>query len=85
MYKIYWKPKAARQLEKIRDKKTKMAIFDSVDTLSGYPNCANIKILKNHKYDFRLRVGKFRVLCSIKEIVEIIDIEEVKKRDENTY
>ena len=85
MYKITWKSKAVRQLSKIKDKKSKIAIFEGVDTLTNYPSCTNIKQLKNHRYDFRLRVGRFRVLFSVREEVEIIDIEEVKKRDERTY
>lgn len=85
MYKIIWKPKAVRQLEKIRDKKAKINIFEKVDELKNFPNCTNMKQLENHKYDYRLRIGYYRVLFSTKNAVQIIAIEEVKKRDERTY
>ena len=44
--------------------------------------------LVNHQYDYRLRVGDYRVLFNLLDgNVEIgnIEVEEVKKRDEHTY
>jgi len=38
--------------------------------------------LTNHAYSYRLRVGDFRVFFEFDGDVNIIDIEEVKKRDE---
>jgi mRNA interferase RelE/StbE len=85
MYKIFWQPKAVRQLEKIRNIKLKTDIFAMVDMLQDYQSCLGIKPLKNHKYDFRLRVGQYRVLFSVNDIVQVIDIHEVKKHYERTY
>lgn len=85
MFKIYWKPKAIRQLEKIKDQGMQSKIFDAVDTLIDFPSCKNIKMLKNHKHAYRLRVGRYRVLFDINHIIQIVNIEEVKKRDEHTY
>lgn len=45
----------------------------------------NIKALTNHDYEYRLRVGDYRVFFNIRQTVEVISIEEVKKRDERTY
>ena len=45
----------------------------------------NVKALTNHECDYRLRVGNFRVLFNLFESIEVITIEEVKKRDERTY
>lgn len=61
------------------------AIFDSVDQLAAFPECEglDIKPLKNHACDYRLRVGRYRVLFN--DAIEIIEIQEVKKRDERTY
>jgi len=42
-----------------------------------------VKRLVNHQYDYRLRVGTWRVFFT--EAFEIVQIEEVKKRDERTY
>jgi len=48
-------------------------------------HCQNIKVLKNHAYGYRLRVGRYQVLFDWQEIVKIVEIQEVKKRDEHTY
>ena len=36
-------------------------------------------------YDFRLRVGRYRVFFDFDGQIKIIAIQEVKKRDERTY
>jgi len=74
--------KALRQLGKIKTDKDRNAIYDAVDTLWHFPNCPNVKKLKNRS-DYRLRVDKWRVIFS--ESLEILYIEEVKKRNERTY
>jgi mRNA-degrading endonuclease RelE of RelBE toxin-antitoxin system len=81
---INWTRKALKQLLTI-EKPDRKRIYDSVQTLEYWPNCQNIKALKNHKHPYRLRVGNYRVFFSIESSVEIIMIEEVKKRNERTY
>jgi len=49
--------------------------------LADFPNCQGVKKLTNHAYSYRLR-GDFRVFFEFDGDVRIIDIEEVKKRDE---
>jgi mRNA-degrading endonuclease RelE of RelBE toxin-antitoxin system len=63
------------------------AVLESVDKLIGFPKCEQLDIteLKNHKYDYRLRVGRYRVLFNYANVVRIIEITEVKKRDGRTY
>jgi mRNA interferase RelE/StbE len=85
MFKISWKPKALKQLEKIKDIVLRNKIFDAIDSLSDFPNCKNIKMLKNHQHAYRLRVGSYRVLFDIQQRIRVISIEEVKKRNEHTY
>jgi len=53
--------------------------------LKNMPNTVNVKMLTNHNYDYRLRVGNYRVLFDWDTEIKIISIEEVKKRDEQTY
>lgn len=43
------------------------------------------KAIDKSQYDYRLRVGRYRVLFNCEEEIKIIRIEEVKKRDERTY
>ena len=51
---------ANKQLAKVPIK-YRMAITDATRTLVDFPVCENVKPLKNHVYDFRLRVGRYRV------------------------
>ncbi|AQQ29562.1 cytotoxic translational repressor of toxin-antitoxin stability system [Burkholderia gladioli] len=84
MNSIKWTPKAFKQLRKL-DRQIQTAIRDSVDTLEAMPNCQNVKSLTNHEYDYRLRVGNYRVLFNWDGEIKVVEIEEVKKRDERTY
>lgn len=47
--------------------------------------CKNVKALVHHAYGYRLRVGHYRVLFDWDGGIQIVSIEEVKKRDEHTY
>lgn len=49
------------------------------------PNVHNVIALTQHQYGYRLRVGRYRVLFNWDGAIHIVDIEEVKKRDEQTY
>ncbi|MBT6337900.1 MAG: type II toxin-antitoxin system RelE/ParE family toxin [Desulfobacula sp.] len=82
MKQIKWHKKAVKQIRKIKNLQTKNKIYDAVGMLSSFPNCRNVKKLANRD-DYRLRVGSWRVIFTAD--LEIIQIEEVKKRDEQTY
>lgn len=84
MNKVEITPKAAKQLRKLQSKEYKI-IIDECYKLSEMPNCINVKALVNHDYQYRLRVGNFRVFFNFDGVVRIVSIEEVKKRDERTY
>ncbi len=84
MYDIEWKPRALKQLRRVPAGQGK-AIRDAVDTLAEPKSARGVKRLKNHRYGFRLRVGNYRVLFDIVEVVRVVSIEEVKRRDEQTY
>jgi mRNA interferase RelE/StbE len=84
MNRIEFKNKAIKQLKKLQQSDSS-AIRVACRDLTNMPNCQNIKALTNHDYQFRLRVGKFRVFFNFEGVVHIVSIEEVKKRDEHTY
>ncbi|EGQ8055449.1 type II toxin-antitoxin system RelE family toxin [Vibrio parahaemolyticus] len=84
MNKVNWSLKALKQAKKIQ-KPQRDKITEKVKSLKDFPNCQNIKSLTNHKYDYRLRVGRYRVFFDYDGEVRIVSIEEVKIRDENTY
>ncbi len=85
MYCIDWKKKARKQLDKIDNKKAQNEIFDAAAALGNFPNVGQVKQLTNHKYGYRLRVGRYRVFFDVDNAVRIISIEEVKKRYDRTY
>lgn len=84
MNTVYWRPKALKQLRKI-DRHDNAAIRQAVDRLADMPNCQGVKALVNHPYGYRLRVGRYRVFFDFDGNVRIVAIQEVKKRDEQTY
>lgn len=49
------------------------------------PHVTNVKALSSHGYGYRLRVGNYRILFDWDGAIEIVSIQEVKKRDEHTY
>ncbi|WP_175972127.1 type II toxin-antitoxin system RelE family toxin [Burkholderia sp. BCC0322] len=84
MNSIKWTPKAAKQLRKL-DRQNQVMIRDSVITLETMPNCQNVKSLTNHQSGYRLRIGNYQVLFNWDGEIKVVEIEEVKKRDERTY
>lgn len=84
MYLVNWSEKAQKQFNRI-DRRDRETIFDAVDTLQDLPNAKNVLPLTNHQYGYRLRVGNYRVLFDADSVVMIVEIQQVKKRDENTY
>ena len=85
MNSINWQPKALRQLRKIdahAGKKIRAAVSTELLDLS---KARNVTALTNHEHGDRLRVGNYRVFFDFDGAVRIVNIEEVKKRDERTY
>ena len=82
MNRIRWKTKALRQLRKIRDSRILERIYDHVEDLKSFPECQNVKKLKDRN-EYRLRVGSWRIIFTAS--LEIIEIQEVKIRDGHTY
>ncbi|MDR0770107.1 MAG: type II toxin-antitoxin system RelE/ParE family toxin [Burkholderiales bacterium] len=84
MNEVVYSNKAAKQLRKLQPADSKM-VRSECNKLTGMPDCANVKALVNHKYQYRLRVGSFRIFFDFDGVAHIVSIEEVKKRDERTY
>ena len=87
-YKVEWKRKAFKQLAKVqRQQQSKIQV--AVTKLENSETWGDVKKLVNHDYDYRLRVGNYRVLFNATndETIEIneITVEEVQKRDDKTY
>ncbi|WP_223119811.1 type II toxin-antitoxin system RelE family toxin [Salinicola corii] len=59
--------------------------YEAVQSLAEMPDVHNVKALKKHQYGYRLRVGNYRVLFDWDGGIRIVQIQEVRKRDERTY
>ena len=84
MYKIEWTNKSFRQFRKIKDKKLQQSLFEKITQLEHFPNCENVLKLKG-RIGFRLRVQNWRIIFDIDDNLRIIEIQEVRKRNERTY
>jgi mRNA interferase RelE/StbE len=82
---IFWQPKALRQLRKIEPRANSQIRRAVTDELVELPAARNVKALTNHAYDYRLRVGNYRVFFNFDGSVHIVSVEEIRKRDERTY
>lgn len=49
------------------------------------PDTRNVKALTKHRYGYRLRVGNYRVLFDWDGEIRIVEVQEVKIRNESTY
>jgi mRNA-degrading endonuclease RelE of RelBE toxin-antitoxin system len=83
--KIEWTAKAIKQVEKFRNNQLKQRLFTTVETFANGGH-VDIIALTSHQYTHRIRVGDYRILLTIADNeIEISYIQEVKKRDDNTY
>ena len=85
MTSIFWQPKALRQLRKIEPKANTQIRSVVTEELADLSIARNVKALTNHDYDYRLRVGNYRVFFNFDGSIHIVTVEEVRKRDERTY
>lgn len=58
MNKIVFQIKALKQLRKIPNNNL---IHNKINDLADMPNFINVKALTGHEYQYRLRVGNYRV------------------------
>ena len=82
---INWQPKSLRQLRKI-DARIGKQIRHAVSTeLVDLAKARNVIALTDHEYGYRLRIRNYRVFFEYDGVVNIVSVEEVRKRDERTY
>ena len=85
MNTINWQPRALKQLRKIDAQASKQIRSAVTEDLADLSTARNVKMLTNHEYPYRLRVGSYRVFFEFDGAIRIVTIEEVRKRDERTY
>ena len=77
--------KALKQLKKLKERATQERTLSATRGLAEFPATTGVKALTDHAYGYRLRVGDYRVMFDAFETIQVVSIEEVKKRDERTY
>lgn len=85
MYKVEYSPRAVKALKKI-PKQYQVNIKDRVTKLSVDPYIpGTIKLVDYPAANFRYRVGNYRILFDINNEEKIMEILDIRKRDEKTY
>ena len=85
MKQIKWNKKAMKQLLKLQ-LKARRNIISAVEELPTPDGLRNVKQLTDHQYQYRLKVGRYRVFFDLeKNEMRIYLIQEIKKRNERTY
>ena len=83
MKEIKYKTKAIRQIKKIKEMPVKKLITTKIRQLENYPD-VNFKVSRYKTTDLlKVRVKTWRIFFTAE--LEIIEIQEVKKRNERTY
>lgn len=82
---IKWQNRTKKDLRKIAEKPRSIILSTVKKLQNNQSTWQNVKPLINHQYDYRLRVGNYRVFFDYSKDIRIVKIERVKKRDENTY
>lgn len=63
-----------------------MQTYNAIGTLTQpLDEWHNVKSLVNNKYDYRLRVGNYRVVFDFEKKAKIISVEKIGVRNERTY
>ncbi|MBC8946972.1 type II toxin-antitoxin system RelE family toxin [Xenorhabdus indica] len=86
MVKVIWSKAATKQLIRI-DTRYQKAIKNKVDQLTGFPLVdLDIRKLTGTEAQYRLRVGDYRILFELSgKEPKILEVQEVKRRQTNTY
>jgi mRNA interferase RelE/StbE len=87
MYRIGVSARARRQLKKLakKDRAAFRLVSDGIESLADWPETKSVRALRSHESDYRLRIGRFRVLFDVDETRRIVVIREVVRRSERTY
>lgn len=86
MYAIFYSRQAGKAFLKLPDKKTKLRIKKTVDSLSKNPRRPGVIKLRTALITpYRMRTGHYRILFDIDGQKKGVFIYDIRKRDEKTY
>lgn len=85
MYKVLYSPRAVKSLKKI-PKDYQIRIKNKIGELIKNPYVpGTLKLVDYPIAKFRYRVGPYRILFDIEDRKRIIEILDIRKREEKTY
>jgi len=79
MYSILFSSRAKKELLSLSDK-TILAIEAKIDGLTTNPRPAGCKKLQGSDNEYRIRIGNYRVIYTIADIVKIVTIIKIADR-----
>ena len=79
-YQVIFKKSAAKEIKKL-SKPTKTRVIQVIDNLAEEPRPAEVKKLKGLSQDlWRIRVGDYRIIYTIKDQIRVVNIRKVGHR-----
>jgi len=78
-YKILFSKSAVKELEKLGSSTLKQ-IINKISALADTPRPSNCKKLKGFEDLYRIRNGDYRIIYSVDDNVQIVDIRKVSHR-----
>ncbi len=83
-YTVVFKPSVAKQIRRL-DKKEQKKIIAVAESLASNPRPYGYKKLVDKEILYRVRVGNYRIIYEIFDNILVINILQIKKRNERTY
>ena len=83
-YKVVFKPSVAKQIRQL-DKKEQKKVVAAAESLASNPRPYGYKKLVDKEAFYRIRVGNYRIIYEIFDNILVVNILQIKKRDERTY
>jgi mRNA interferase RelE/StbE len=79
-YRIEWKPSAVKELKRL-PRETIPRIVSAVGELASNPFPQGVVKLKGTNYTYRIRVGDYRIVYTVENVVLRIEIVRIRRRD----
>ena len=83
-WKLIYSRRAVRSLRRLpRDDQARLLM--QLNAMQEDPLGGNVKALRHHPISFRRRVGEFRILFDLDQVVRSVLIHDISRRSESTY
>lgn len=79
MYQITFKKSALKELSDI-SKPYNQNIAIAIDKLTENPKPDGVKKLKGEENAYRIRIGDYRVIYTIEDVIKIVEIQRIRHR-----